>query len=329
MRAEAHPQAFGTPASPSLSASDVMSIGNAGVEAFEHWHRILRNGLTALPDKPDETPEAALRALWFRAADIPLSTQGACERPLVLLATAQQKQLADLIGKRLAGVPLAHICERQRFMGVELLAGPQALIPRRETELLGEAVVGLLTAAAGGHRDALVLDICTGSGNLAIGIAMRVPGTRVLGADLAPEAVDLARGNVARLALQARIEMRQGDLLAPFESPEFLGRVDVLVCNPPYISSGKLATMPGEIAGFEPAMAFDGGPFGIRILHRLIREAPRFLRPGGWLAFEVGLGQGPAVIKRIAAAAGFGDVRPQFNDGGEIRAVLAQMRTSD
>ena len=135
----------------------------------------------------------------------------------------------------------------------------------------------------------------------------------------------LARRNAVHLKLQSRVELRQGDLLAPFDTPEFLGRIDVLVCNPPYISSGKLGLMPGEIADFEPQLAFDGGPFGIRILQRLLREAPRFLRPGGWLAFEVGLGQGPAVIKRLVPASGFGEVRPLLDAQGQVRALLAQV----
>ena len=308
------------------SEFDAGSIGAAGVEQLVHWHAALSNGLQALPDKPEETPESAMRALWFRAAGSSVSVEAAAEQPLPALSAEQQTTLGDWVGKRLAGMPLAHITERQRFMGLDMLAGPQALIPRRETELLGEAAAELLQLAATEGRQALAIDVCTGSGNLAFGIAARVPAARVWAADLSEDAVALARLNAAHLGLQGRVELRQGDLLVPFDEPAFLGCVDVLVCNPPYISSGKLASMPGEIADFEPQLAFDGGPFGIRILQRLIREAPRFVRPGGWLAFEVGLGQGPAVMKRLTHEAGYAELRPIPDSQGHVRAVLARVQ---
>ncbi len=308
-----------------LSEAEALALGLPGVALYERWLLRLREGLQSLPDKPEEHPVSAMRALWLRAAGVQVSAEAAGEQTLPALTPQQQLQLAHWVGKRLTGMPLAHITERQRFMGLELLAGPQALIPRRETELLGEAAAQLLQSASAAGRGAMALDVCTGSGNLAFGIAARVPGASMFAADLSEDAVALARRNAVHLKLQSRVELRQGDLLAPFDTPEFLGRIDVLVCNPPYISSGKLGSMPGEIADFEPPLAFDGGPFGIRILQRLLREAPRFLRPGGWLAFEVGLGQGPAVIKRLVPASGFGEVRPLLDGQGQVRALLAQV----
>lgn len=307
-----------------LSEPEVWALGLPGVALYDQWLQRLRDGLQSLPDKPEEHPVSAMRALWLRAADVQVSAEAACEQTLPALTPEQQLRLADWIDKRLAGMPLAHITERQRFMGLDMLAGPQALIPRRETELLGEAAAQLLQKASAEGRDAMALDVCTGSGNLAFGIAARVPGAAMFAADLSEEAVALARRNAVHLKLQSRVEIRQGDLLAPFDTPEFLGRIEVLVCNPPYISSGKLGSMPGEIADFEPQLAFDGGPFGIRILQRLLRDAPRFLRPGGWLAFEIGLGQAPAVIKRLTPASGFGEVRPLADAKGQVRALLAQ-----
>ena len=103
-----------------------------------------------------------------------------------------------------------------------------------------------------------------------------------------------------------------------------MGSVDLLTCNPPYISSGKVDAMDEEIANYEPRLAFDGGPFGIKILQRLIKEAPRFIKPGGWLAFEIGLGQGPAWVQRLEKTNKFNDVCPVKDRAGDIRAVLAQ-----
>jgi release factor glutamine methyltransferase len=120
------------------------------------------------------------------------------------------------------------------------------------------------------------------------------------------------------------MEVREGDLLTPFDEPAFLANVDLLVCNPPYISSKKVDTMPNEIIEFEPRLAFDGGPLGIKILQRLIREAPRFLRKGGSLAFEVGFGQGRAIIQRLNHARSFTEIRPIEDDSGEVRAIVAR-----
>jgi len=112
---------------------------------------------------------------------------------------------------------------------------------------------------------------------------------------------------------------------APSEAEEatFLGKCDFLSCNPPYISSQRVDTLPNEIIGFEPRLAFDGGALGVRILQRLLREAPGYLRKGGWLAFEVGLGQGPAVLKRLSASGQFSQQRGVADSHGNIRTVLA------
>jgi release factor glutamine methyltransferase len=169
-----------------------------------------------------------------------------------------------------------------------------------------------------------VVDACTGSGNVALAVAHHVPNARVFAADLSEDAVSLARRNAAHLGLDSRTEFRAGDLLAPFDTPQFLGQVDLLTCNPPYISSAKVEHMPGEIAGHEPHLAFDGGPFGVAILMRLLQDAPRFLRSGGWLAFEVGLGQGPALVKRLEKAGAFKEIRTLADSTGSIRALLAR-----
>lgn len=291
---------------------------------YEELLSLFEQGLRTLDDKPEETPDTALRALWLLAAGLPMSAQAATGHPLPPLTSQQHSALDTLVQKRLDGIPLAHLTGRQRFMDVELLAGAQALIPRRETELLGRAAARRLVDIVAERGMAIALDACTGSGNLALGIASAVAGARILACDLSEDAVALARSNVAHLGLQDRVEVRQGDLLAPFDEPDWHGRIDVLVCNPPYISSAKVPVMAQEIADFEPSLAFDGGPFGVRILNRLIQEAPKFIREGGWLAFEVGAGQGPSVLRRLVSAGKFKSIEPLENETGEVRAFLAQ-----
>jgi len=188
----------------------------------------------------------------------------------------QQTQLAD---------NLAHdtISEKEPELSTRLKA-----VEAKTQEL--SAPVAKLKSLADEHADVAAIDVCTGCGNLALAMAHYEPRAMVYGADLSEDAIGLAQRNVHFLGLQDRVQVRCGDLLGPFNEQAFYGRVDLLVCNPPYISSGKLETLPSEIIAYEPRLAFDGGPFGVRILQRLMREAPRYLRFGGWLAFEVGLG---------------------------------------
>jgi len=291
----------------------------------EQLQRITK-ALTFLPDKPEETPDSTLRALWFTAAGSPRSAEAALQGELPALDDAGRARLQGFLVRRLAGEPLAHITGRQRFVGMEMLAGPGALVPRRETELLARAAVELARGVAATGGPVRVVDVCTGSGNVALAVAHHVPEARVSGADLSEEAVALARLNAEHLGLAPRVEFRAGDLLAPFDTAEFHGTVDVLSCNPPYISSAKVEQMHGEISKYEPRLAFDGGAFGVNILMRLLQDAPRFIKPGGWLAFEVGLGQGPAMAKRLEKTGHFRDLRLHNDENGAPRALCARFQ---
>lgn len=284
----------------------------------------LSGGVRLLPDKPEETLESTLRALWHAATGRSVSARVAGSMALPSLSSAEAERLRRLVVARIAGTPLAYLTGCQHFMGLDLLAGSEALIPRVETELLGWAALECLQRleAASNHA-ALVVDVGTGSGNLALALAFHAPKARVYGADLSEQAVALARRNALHFRLQDRVEFRVGDLLTPFEEPEFLGGVDLLVCNPPYVSSGKVDTMPHEIVGHEPRLAFDGGALGIQVIERLTREAPRFLRSGGCLAFEVGLGQGSAILKRLSADGRYSRLRPIQDSAGAIRVIAA------
>jgi release factor glutamine methyltransferase len=285
----------------------------------------LLSGAQFLPDKPEEDVHSTLHALWHTATGNPCSSERALTLPLAQPDGNQEAALRELVRRRIDGMPLSHLTGRQRFMGLEMLAGPQALVPRAETQLLARAAIELAAAMPG---PLTVVDVCTGSGNVALAIAHHVPAARVYAADLSEDAVALARRNAAHLDLASRVEFRAGDLLAPFDTPEFMGRVHLLTCNPPYISSAKVKLMPGEISGHEPSLAFDGGPFGVSILMRLLNDAPRFLHAGGWLVFEVGLGQGPAMAKRLKNSAAFDDVQSHTDANGDIRAIAARRANS-
>jgi len=285
----------------------------------------LRRDLPFLADKSEETADATLRALWHTASGKPMSAGSAQLTPLEALDDKGLERLRNLVAQRLEGRPLAHIVGRQQFMGLELLAGPEALIPRKETEILGKAALELLEATIRVRGGALVIDACCGSGNLAVALAVHSSDVRVMAADISAAAVELARKNVSMLQLADRVSVTQGDLLDPFDSDVYRGQVDLITCNPPYISSAKLQHLHREVQAYEPHEAFDGGPLGIRILQRLIRDPMRLLRDGGWLAFEVGLGQGPAVLQRLQKEGRYRALRHVCDESDQIRVVLAQL----
>lgn len=297
----------------------------ANVQAqFESQRQRLLESIEFLPDKPEENASSTAAALWLMAAGRAVSAQLAMQTNLPALNDVQSALFDELVTRRLAGVPLAHLTQRQQFMGIEMLAGPGALVPRRETELLARTAIDLAGQALNEQATCKVVDVCTGSGNVALAIAHHLPAVEVHASDLSEEAVALAVRNAAHLGLDSRVRFTAGDLLSAFEDDRFMGKVDVLTCNPPYINSAKVERMPREISHHEPRLAFDGGALGISILMRLIREAPRFLRRGGWLAFEVGAGQGPALIKRLGACGDYTTVESVADDAGMIRVVMAQ-----
>jgi release factor glutamine methyltransferase len=295
-----------------------------GDQAIESLAKALSAKWPQLADKPEENPVAALRALWLAAADASSSIQMAAQAKLPQLDAAGRETLKRLIEQRLSGVPLAHLLGWQQFMGLELKAGPQALIPRRETEILANAALNCLREAVRARGSAKFIDVCTGSGNLALALAAHEPRCHVFAADLCPEAVALANENREVHNLQDRVEFRVGDLFAPFDSPQFHGGMDLVVCNPPYLSSSKVRALPREIGHFEPREAFDAGAFGLAIISRLIAEAPRFLKPESWLCFEVGLGQGPFFASRLKSAGPYRTIDTAVDSAGEVRALIAR-----
>lgn len=301
-----------------------MNLDPVSRALYQECEALLATSLQTLSDKPEETVASTLSALWHAAASKPLSVQRAIDTPLPTLNAHSAMRLRTLLRQRITGIPLAHLTGRQQFMGLELQVSGDALIPREETELLGHAALAHLQNIIREKNSATVMDVCTGSGNLALALAHHAPRARLWAADLSESAVALAERNAKNLSLNDRVTFRAGDLLAPFDTPEFHGKVDLLVCNPPYISSGKVDVMASEIIGHEPRLAFDGGPLGIRIFQRLIAEAPRFLNVNGVLAFEIGLGQARGIRKRLEQHGEYTTI-VEINDAqGNARALTAK-----
>jgi release factor glutamine methyltransferase len=181
----------------------------------------------------------------------------------------------ELVRRRSTGEPTAWLTGRRAFLAHDLRVTPDVLVPRPETELVAEAAIALLPPGGA------LLDLCTGSGCIAVSAALARPGARVVATELSPAALAVARENAA--ALGAPVELLLGDLDGPVPSGE---RFDVVVSNPPYVPAGEIAGLSREVRR-EPRMALDGGADGLDLVRRIVARAPARLRPGGALVIEM------------------------------------------
>ncbi len=270
-----------------------------------------------LPDKPEETPFSTLCTLWhFVALDEPESF-----RPLT---PENASRVKDLVARRMAGEPLAYLVGQQHYMGLALMTSPDAMIPRKETELLGQTAMQIAQRLAAQRGTLQALDLCTGSGNVALALAHYVDEYHGIGSDISENAVGLAQRNANALRVADRLKFVAGDLFEPFDHEMYLHAFDLITCNPPYIATANAEKMADEIAQYEPREAFDGGPFGINVMMRLIREAPHFMKPDSWLVFEVGLGQGEVMQRMMEKTAAYQPIETRRDEHDNIRVLLGQ-----
>lgn len=297
-------------------------------ELYLKFIQDLQHSLLFLDDKPEENIDSTIRALWHKACGTSVSADKAMHIPLPELSEHQKNSLHQLIQKRKYGIPLAHLTGRQNFMGIELKSDDRALIPRKETEILGRTSLEICKKLSKDKLVINILDVCCGSGNLGLALASLQPNVKVYLSDLSPESVELTRENICFLNLEHNSTAKQSDLFSSFDSAKYWGQIDMIVCNPPYISSSKVSKMDSEIVSHEPALAFDGGIMGIKLIQKLIRESLKFLSQNGWLIFEVGLGQGPFVLQICEKSGNWESVTTANDASGNIR-VIAACRKND
>lgn len=194
----------------------------------------------------------------------------------------QRTQFREMIKQRADGSPVAYLVGHREFYSLPFIVTPAVLIPRPETELLVMEALQLLNPMVGPR----VLDLCTGSGCVAISIAKRHKTAQVIASDASAAALEVARKNAEKNAVSDRVELREGDLFSPVD-----GQFDVVVSNPPYISHAELANLEPGVRDFEPRAALDGGADGLDFYRRMASEARHFLKPGGALLVEMGATQ--------------------------------------
>ncbi len=260
----------------------------------------------------------------LRFADL---VSGGALRRADLSILGEEPDLAEIVRQRTEGRPLEYILGVAPFLGELLECSEGALIPREETELLTLTCLGFLEQQAeAGVKAPKIIELGTGSGNIAVLLALKTGNSEIYASDISEEAVGVAASNVERCGVADRVTLLCGDMFEPFRGKGLEGTTDIVVCNPPYIPSTSVDKLDSQIIDHEPRVALDAGAYGMDIFRRLITGAPEFLRPGGMLAFEIGAGQ-EKIVARLFRKAGdaYGPVE-QIDDGTEIR-VLTVIRT--
>lgn len=241
------------------------------------------------------------------------------DRPLAKDELAAYRALHQ---RRRGGEPVAYLLGVREFYGRSFRVDSRVLVPRPDTEILVEV------ALARTHDRSLslrVLDLCTGSGCVAITIARERPTATVIASDISPAALDVARENSVRLGA-FNVAFFEADLFA-LPAHRGAARFDLITANPPYIADGEARELPVDVRKFEPHSALFAGADGLDLVRRIVHEAPAHLEDGGVLALEVGAGQALAV-EPLFAARGFTEVARSRDYGGHERVVSALWRKS-
>lgn len=225
-----------------------------------------------------------------------------------------RQRFRELVRRRIEGCPVAYLVNRKEFFALPFEVGPAVLIPRPESEF----VVMQCLQLAKEMEAPRVLDIGTGSGNLAVTVAFNHPGVRVTAVDLSPEALAVAARNAAKHGVADRVRFLEGDLFAPVPAGETF---DFILSNPPYIPRGEIRRLPAGVRDYEPHLALDGGPDGYAVLDRLLSGAPAYLKPGGYLIVEIGSPQEAPARQRFQSHAGY-ELAPTILDYSRHPRVL-------
>ncbi len=228
------------------------------------------------------------------------------------------QEMQRLVWRVLADEPLAYALGEWEFYGLKLTVNPSVLIPRDDTCAVTDLAIRQAKSLPASAR---ILDLCTGSGCIGLAVASRVNDARVTLADISLEALQVAKKNVAAHKLSGRVTCVQANAL---EKPAaFLGKFDLIVSNPPYITTDEMSQLPSSVADFEPHLALHGGADGLDFYRAITENFTAALKPGGYLCFEFGMDQGDAVCSLLEAN-GFTILERSRDYNERERAVLAR-----
>jgi len=229
------------------------------------------------------------------------------------------RQLREYVARARAGEPLAYILGEWDFCGMTLTVTPDVLIPRDDTLAVAELA---MKKAMFLEQNPRILDLCAGSGCIGLAVAHRVKDARVTLGELSQGAIRVAKKNIADQKLSGRVSCIRVDAKRP--AAKFLGTFDLIVSNPPYVTTAELETLEPSVRDFEPRMALDGGPDGLDFYRAIVQNFTAALKPHGYLCLEFGMGQQEAVCA-ILERGGYTVSQLRDDAQGVTRAVLAQL----
>ena len=229
----------------------------------------------------------------------------------------------SLIKRRLRHEPIQYITGSQEFWSLDFMVDPQVIIPRPESELLVEQAVKRIGANfTPQNQSPKILDLGTGSGALAISVAKEVPQARIWATDLSAAALSLARSNAEKHGVSERIQFMRGDLWDPIINLDIT--FDIIISNPPYITSEEYNNLPPEVRDYEPRLALDGHEGGMYFIEKIIRGGLDYLSPGGWLIMEMSPDQTEKALLLIEQINGYGEKTRIKDYSHTYRVVMAQ-----
>ena len=242
--------------------------------------------------------------------------------------TAVAEQYRQLCEKRAQHIPLQHLTGQAYFMGYEFYVDDRVLVPRQDTETLVEEAISHLRELPAPK----ILDMCTGSGCILLSLLMELPQASGTGADVSADALEVAKENTRRLGLEKRAELIQSDLFSAnyFEknSRKKCMEYDMLISNPPYIRTADIDGLMDEVRLHDPRLALDGKADGLYFYEKITEQAGKYLKPGGWLIYEIGCDQGKAVAE-IMKKKGFIQIEVKKDLAGLDRIVEGRMLTQE
>jgi len=264
---------------------------------------------TALLERATDAPRLEAEVLLAHVTGLPRTALLA--HPERSLPAARQIAYRGLLRRRAASHPLPYLTGRVEFYGLELAVTPDVLIPRPETETLVEMALE--------RRPATVVDVGTGSGCIAVALAVHLPGARVYATDISAPALRVAAANARRHGVQDRVRLIRCDLVGPLRGP-----FDLIVSNPPYVAEEEWGHLPRSVRQHEPALALHGGPDGLAVARRLLESAPPLLGPSGALLVEIGAAQGEraAALARSLLPKGHVAIHPDLAGRDRVLEVV-------
>lgn len=292
------------------------SFSNPG-QALSWASRVLKG--CGVPDHEQEAEYLLTSLLDVKRHELYIS-------PEKTLTPGEASRFREYVMRRCRREPAQYITGEAWFRGLKLKVTPATLIPRPETELLVDEALRAAAKGAGAKKTITALDLCTGTGCIAISIAAELPGAEVFATDISAQALCVARENAQNNGVAGNIDFIEGDLFAPLYGTGLEGNIDLILSNPPYIPEKDIAGLEPEVKDHEPLSALRAGIDGLDFYRRIIAQAPVFLSPGGYLIMELGWDQARKVLELAKTAGAFEDISIKKDYSGIERVFAARAK---